>query len=127
MKRGEIGHKLAEFRKMRRMSQENVGEAFGVSRAAISDMERGITKIDIPDLEKLCKILDVSILRFMPVHAPVTANEAELLGHYREIIGEEWREAAQDIIKGFAERSRREDQATVAEAPQLAPRGRGLS
>jgi len=86
------------------MSQADVGGAFGVSRAAISDMERGITKIDIPDLEKLCKILDVSILQFMPINAPVTPDEDALIMHYRQI-PDDRKDLVLDVVRTIAARS----------------------
>lgn len=85
MNRQEIGLKIKAIRKERGMVQKELAKAFGCSRPAMSDMENGVTKIGIEDLQRLCRILDVSILRFLPLNAPVSPDEDELMLYYRQI------------------------------------------
>ena len=53
-------YNLRRVRQMRGMTQEALGRALHVQRAAISKYERGRTKPNIKQLTTLCKVLEVS-------------------------------------------------------------------
>ena len=106
--RKEIGSRLKQVRNEAGLSQEDLGKAFGVSHATISDWEAGKTRIDLEDLQRLCRILGVTILRIMPVEAPVTPDEAQLISHYRRIPNE-FKPLFLDTARTYAAHGRRGD------------------
>lgn len=61
-----IGQKIRQQRKLKKMTQEQLGDAIGVSKMAISKYERNI--VDNMGREKvmaLSKILDIPIVEFL--------------------------------------------------------------
>lgn len=64
--RKELGRKLRAAREEAGLSQTELGKRFGVSHAAISDMERGITDIGVGDLLRLAQILHKPLSYFLP-------------------------------------------------------------
>lgn len=56
-----IGKKIAYFRKIRDLTQEEFGEKVGVSAQAVSKWEQQLTCPDIMLIPKLAEILRVSI------------------------------------------------------------------
>ncbi len=62
--RAIIGKRIAQQRQLLGMTQTQLAEAFGVSRAAVSQYEVGIGEINAGDLEFLAEILRVPISYF---------------------------------------------------------------
>lgn len=60
-----LGEKLAQFRKENNITQEELAEYLFVTRQAVSNWERGITKPDFTTLEKICGRLGVGIDEFV--------------------------------------------------------------
>ena len=56
-----IGQRIADFRKRKNMTQNDIGQILHVSYQAVSKWERGETLPDIPVLIKLSELLDISI------------------------------------------------------------------
>lgn len=56
-----IGQNIRNLRRMRNWSQRQVVQILGISIAAFSNIERGITDINISRLNAIAKILDVSV------------------------------------------------------------------
>ena len=54
-----ISEKITQYRKMRGLTQETLGEALGITAQAISKWEVGSTMPDIFLLPRLCELLDV--------------------------------------------------------------------
>ena len=54
-----ISEKITQYRKMRGLTQETLGEALGITAQAISKWEIGSTMPDISLLPRLCELLDV--------------------------------------------------------------------
>ena len=55
----DFAERLRETRKKKGLSQQTLGNAAGISKAAVSSMERGITKAATPEhLFKMARILD---------------------------------------------------------------------
>lgn len=57
----QIGKFIAELRKEKHMTQEELGEKIGVTNKTISRWENGNYMPDISVMQSLCKILDISI------------------------------------------------------------------
>ena len=57
----EVGNRLCELRKSRKLSQEQLAEKIGVSRQAVSKWERAEAAPDTDNLIALAEIYDVSI------------------------------------------------------------------
>lgn len=55
-----IGKNIKYFRKLRKLTQEQLAEALDLSVGFISQLERGITKMSLDTLIDLCDILDCS-------------------------------------------------------------------
>ncbi|MGL5825261.1 MAG: helix-turn-helix domain-containing protein [Nocardioides sp.] len=52
----ELGSRLREIREYLGISQQNVSAATGIPRSAVSDIERGLRKVDSLELRKLSKL-----------------------------------------------------------------------
>lgn len=65
---------LKAVRKERKLNQEQVANAIGISRTAYSNYEQGTREPDISTLRKLCDCLDVSA-DFLIGRAPLTDSE----------------------------------------------------
>ncbi len=53
----DLGFRIAEKRKRLEMSQSQLGEMLGISHAAVSDIERGITNLNVEGISKIADIL----------------------------------------------------------------------
>ena len=56
----ELNERIAAARRAAGMSQEQLGEALGVSRQAVSKWESGQTKPDLDTVSKMCEIFHLS-------------------------------------------------------------------
>lgn len=56
-----LGQKIRELRKERELSQEQLAKFISISRAAISEIERGNRGIDALELAKIAKLFELSI------------------------------------------------------------------
>ncbi len=56
-----IGERLKKARKDKKLTQEQLAEKLDVSVAFLSRVERGDVKINLPRLNQVCDILDISI------------------------------------------------------------------
>ncbi len=61
MNQEKIGKFIAEIRKQKKLTQEQLAEKLGVSINAVSKWERGICLMDMSLLKPLSEILDISI------------------------------------------------------------------
>jgi transcriptional regulator with XRE-family HTH domain len=61
----KVGKKLKEFRIKSKKSQEQVSDLLFVSQSNISKLEKGNINISLGDLEKYCKIYNVSVITFI--------------------------------------------------------------
>ena len=57
----ELGKRIRQLRRAKDMTQLELGKAMGISHAAISDMERGKTKITFEALFEITNILNTTI------------------------------------------------------------------
>ena len=56
----KLSDKLIELRKQKGLSQEQLSYQLDISRQAISRWENGVTQPDLDNIEKLCKIYDIT-------------------------------------------------------------------
>jgi transcriptional regulator with XRE-family HTH domain len=56
-----IGKRLQQLRKAKGLSQEKLAEKIEISVNSLSRIERGLTYMSFPNIEKLTKILDIDI------------------------------------------------------------------
>ena len=139
--RGTIGENVRAHRIARDLSQEELAERFGVSRAAVSQYEIGTGEVNAGDLPRLAEILGIGVLDFFrppPVeHVPSAPCRPDFermaaqtewhknnrLAPFRPLAGggatvkgavleTEQADAAADVMAQFAELSA-EDQAVV--------------
>ena len=57
----ELGRRICRARKAKGMSQAALGEATGLSRVAISNIEHGLNEVRVLNLRRLAEALDVSV------------------------------------------------------------------
>jgi transcriptional regulator with XRE-family HTH domain len=55
-----FGKRLRQIRRQRKLTQEQLAEAVGISVVAVSNMERGVNGPSFETLEKLIEVLQVS-------------------------------------------------------------------
>jgi transcriptional regulator with XRE-family HTH domain len=99
----QIGRRVRAAREELRLSQTALGERFGRTHAAISDIERGKTKVGLADLARLAGILDKPLAYF-------TADDGVPLAVYRrgeqDLLPDEERRLARSL-EDFKEHARR--------------------
>lgn len=88
----DIGYKIYSLRKRRRLTQEELGNKIGVSKATINKYETGIvTNFKRPTIEALANALDVSpgyLMGWTDLASetrPKSNEEEELLRIYRSL------------------------------------------
>lgn len=57
----EIGNRIAEIRKLRGLTQDDLSKITGLQRVNISKVETGKYNVSIDILNKVCKALEVEI------------------------------------------------------------------
>lgn len=62
----QIGTKLHAIRDERRLTQEEMGELLHMSTSAYARLERNETRVDVEDLQKFSKTLNIPMHEFLP-------------------------------------------------------------
>ena len=57
----KLGQRIAELRRLRKLTQEQLAEAVGCSVEFISLVERGVNAPSVAGLEKFAKVLKVEV------------------------------------------------------------------
>lgn len=83
----ELGKKLKELRKNRKISQQVIADYFGVTRGTVSNWEIGRREPDLETLEKLAKFYGVSLNYFQ--NENVQDDILELLARANKIFKNE--------------------------------------
>lgn len=74
----KIGQQIRKYRKAHRLSQEQLAEQIGISVTHMSHIETGNTKLSLPVLVELAKILEVhtdDLLSEAPLERNIAFNE----------------------------------------------------
>lgn len=74
----QIGHRLAELRKLKGLSQENLAKSVKISRPSLAQIELGNRSVDILELQKLALVLNFSLDVFMSVDFNATEIDGSL-------------------------------------------------
>jgi len=61
---GEIGVKIKELRKSKKLTLKNISEETGLSIGFLSQLERGLTSVATDSLEKIAAVLEVDSMYF---------------------------------------------------------------
>lgn len=61
MNQEKIGKFIAEKRKERKLTQEQLAEKLSISKNAVSKWERGLNLPDVSIMQELCKILNITL------------------------------------------------------------------
>lgn len=78
--RARLGQRLKSTREYLNLSQQQVAERTGILRSAVSDIERGVRKVDIMELKKLAKLYRLSVSYFLDDDEAADAGEHALAG-----------------------------------------------
>lgn len=75
----EIGRKIREVRKKKKITLDELGEKIGKTQGYLSKLENGKTPISLKNMEIIANALDVDIAEFIPqkekVINPLTGEE----------------------------------------------------
>lgn len=78
-----IARKIADKRRMKKKTQEQLGEELGVSGQAVSKWEKGESLPDIMILPKLCETLNISLDEFFGVQKSTSeTKESDILREF---------------------------------------------
>lgn len=82
----QIGQRIAQLRKLKGLSQEELARSVAISRPSLAQVELGNRSVDIPELQKLSRVLgfslddfvsaDFSVSREVTVHGEKKAGKA---------------------------------------------------
>lgn len=75
-----LGRRLKDTREYLGLSQQQVAERTGIVRSAVSDIERGVRKVDIMELQKLARLYRLSVSYFLDEDEAADAGEHALAG-----------------------------------------------
>lgn len=97
----EIGERIRAARRDANLTQDELGEALGLSGNAISKIENGYSSITVESLLKLPSILDRSLSYFLNIQTDFTTDESEFLDLYRALPPGFAQESAKDSLRTF--------------------------
>jgi transcriptional regulator with XRE-family HTH domain len=75
----QVGKRIQEIRKVRGMSQDDLGDKLGVTRSFISKLENGKKKISLEHVENIAKILHIE-------PTDLLVDKTELLKNYDDLV-----------------------------------------
>jgi transcriptional regulator with XRE-family HTH domain len=75
----QVGKRIQELRKIRGMSQDDLGDKLGVTRSFVSKMENGKKKISLEHVEKIAQILHV-------LPEDLLVDKTDLIKNYDDLI-----------------------------------------
>lgn len=102
----EIGRRIRVAREEQRLTQQTLGRLWGgKSHAAISDIERGATKLSAAGLAELARILGKSTSYFYGESSATYSRG----GRTQEGSGEPGQRAAREFIQYLKQRPKKED------------------
>jgi transcriptional regulator with XRE-family HTH domain len=78
--RTRLGQRLKGTREYLGLSQQQVAERTGIVRSAVSDIERGLRKVEVMELQKLARLYRLPASYFLDEEESADAGEHALAG-----------------------------------------------
>ncbi|OEJ21636.1 hypothetical protein AS594_39640 [Streptomyces agglomeratus] len=78
--RAHLGQRLKATREYLGLSQQQVAERTGIVRSAVSDIERGVRKVEVMELQKLARLYRLPASYFLDEEEAADAGEHALAG-----------------------------------------------
>lgn len=78
--RARLGQRLKSTREYLGLSQQQVAERTGIVRSAVSDIERGLRKVEVMELQKLARLYRLPASYFLDEQEMADAGEHALAG-----------------------------------------------
>ncbi|WP_221361496.1 helix-turn-helix domain-containing protein [Streptomyces beigongshangae] len=78
--RTRLGQRLKATREYLGLSQQQVAERTGIVRSAVSDIERGVRKVEVMELQKLARLYRLPASYFLDEEEAADAGEHALAG-----------------------------------------------
>ena len=100
----EISERVSKARKALGLSQEEVGERLGLTRAGYGHYESSRQPFTVEQLFQLARILEKPITYFLGIEVGLGEQEAELVHVFRELLDDEGREVMMDMAHTLARR-----------------------
>ncbi|MEU2982044.1 helix-turn-helix domain-containing protein [Streptomyces hirsutus] len=75
-----LGRRLKDTREYLGLSQQQVAERTGIVRSAISDIERGMRRVEVMELQKLARLYRLSVSYFLDEDEAADAGEHAFAG-----------------------------------------------
>jgi transcriptional regulator with XRE-family HTH domain len=96
----EAPNRIRELRLAAGMSQQALGDAVGISKMTISDLERGKIRLDLEYMRRIAQALNVATTDVLPADNPgaLTPEERHWLDHFRAATPEQ-REQLQRVAE----------------------------
>jgi len=69
-----LGHVVAQHRKKRGMTQAQIAKQLGITQAGYSGLERGRSPFTVPQLRKVCGVLQVPVEQVLRLTDAAVAN-----------------------------------------------------
>lgn len=96
-----IGQRIAQLRKERGMSQEELGEAMGVSRQAISKWESDTALPEVEKLIALSRLFSIPVGQLLGVEEPAPEQEAQAGADAGEAPGDRAADLAEEVLRRY--------------------------
>ncbi|GAA2623789.1 helix-turn-helix domain-containing protein [Streptomyces vastus] len=78
--RARLGQRLKATREYLGLSQQQVAERTGIVRSAVSDIERGVRKVEVMELQKLARLYRLPASYFLDEEETADAGEHAFAG-----------------------------------------------
>ncbi|WP_328842855.1 helix-turn-helix domain-containing protein [Streptomyces sp. NBC_00258] len=78
--RARLGQRLKATREYLGLSQQQVAERTGIVRSAVSDIERGVRRVEVMELQKLARLYRLPASYFLDEEESADAGEHALAG-----------------------------------------------
>jgi transcriptional regulator with XRE-family HTH domain len=78
--RARLGQRLKATREYLGLSQQQVAERTGIVRSAVSDIERGVRKVEVMELQKFARLYRLPASYFLDEEESADAGEHALAG-----------------------------------------------
>lgn len=97
-----IGRNILYFRQQQGLTQQQLADALGINKMAISNYEKGKRQPNIETVKAICKALDISLMQFMAYSEGVELSA----GHFQnaDLLTTAQKESIESQIRYAAQR-----------------------